>query len=118
MYTRAIGGAPQTFEVPLDNAGSPPTLAIVHRSGLLGPITVTLEGFLSDVRVVTRTVSVSFVPDEIRVLRMELRRSCVMMDCGDGMVRPTFGNRAPWYHPWYRIYVRTNPANYVGALKS
>lgn len=62
--------------------GSPATLALVHRSGPLGPVTVTAQGYSRGTpSPVTRTAHIDFRPGEIFVLRLDLVASCLGITC-------------------------------------
>jgi len=91
------GGATRMSEARL-GAGEPPlprSLGMVHEGGPLGEFEVLVRGRLGNDDVVTRTARVSFVPGEIRVLRMFLLRRCLAemcgrdMTCGDSGCRTT-----------------------------
>jgi len=68
-------GAVVADELPL-------RLAVVHRSGPLGPIRVKVEGFLGGAVQIQRRAEVHFVEGEVRELRMDLLRSCKGVACG------------------------------------
>ncbi len=59
----------------------PMRLAVVHRSGPLGPIQVKVDGFLGGLPQIQRRAEVFFVEGEVRVLRMDLLRSCQGVSC-------------------------------------
>ena len=76
-------GRAQAGEVDL-GAGAlepPRTLSLVHETGRLGPFDVRVTGYDGGAAVLERRAVFSFVPDETRVLRMDLLASCVCEVC-------------------------------------
>lgn len=56
----------------------PRSLGIVHEGGPYGPIAIVAFGLDADERVlVNRRAQVFFVPEQVRMLRMELTESCI-----------------------------------------
>ncbi|MBZ0118994.1 MAG: hypothetical protein K8H88_18505 [Sandaracinaceae bacterium] len=55
----------------------PRTVALVHRGGPTGPLLVTVTGTLRGGNRIQRRARFSFVPGEIRVLRVDLLRQCL-----------------------------------------
>lgn len=84
---RSEGGIRSVDELPR-------TLAVVWRGGELGPVRVTVTGFHEAANVVQRRASFWFVRGEVRVLRLDLLRSCVGMSCGGAMTCGPQGCRA------------------------
>lgn len=82
--------------------GSPTTLALVHRGGALGPVTVTATGYNGETALpVTRSAVVDFLPGEIFVLRLDLVRSCLNSPCPEtctprGCESPNVPETEPW----------------------
>ncbi len=72
----------------------PRTLALVHRGGALGPVSVTVTGIAAGSNVVQRRARFDFVPGETRVLRMTLLGACAAtrcvgdVTCGENGCRP------------------------------
>ncbi len=61
----------------------PAVLSMVHRGGPLGPFTIDVTGVgPGGVAVVEREARVSFLPDRVVVLRLQLWRSCQDVSCG------------------------------------
>jgi hypothetical protein len=88
LDTIAIGVVgPEMPEDPVRVApaiiGLPVTLGLVHRGGVLGPITVSVEGELGGSARVRRVVRTSFVASESRVLWVDLLRACDGPICTD-----------------------------------
>ncbi|MBO6935678.1 MAG: hypothetical protein JJ863_11910 [Deltaproteobacteria bacterium] len=82
-------GDAKTAESPISTADLPMRLAVVHRGGPLGPVTVKVEGNgpLPDGRrgvVIQRRAVVEFVEGEVRVLQMDLLRVCQGVVCDSG----------------------------------
>jgi hypothetical protein len=61
----------------------PISLGLVHRGGPLGPLEVEVRGMRGGVLVVSRSAVVSFVPGEVRELRMDLLRVCEGVSCSE-----------------------------------
>lgn len=62
----------------------PAILALVHRDGPLGPLTIQIDGERGNERVVTRTARVHFVPGRVLTLRVLLTQGCVGVRCETG----------------------------------
>jgi len=77
MMSRADLG-PSEFPLPR-------TVILEHEAGPLGPFHIVVSGQRRDVEVLRREARVSFVEDRIRLLRMDLLRSCVGATCGADM---------------------------------
>lgn len=107
-------GDRKNAEAPVVADDLPMRLAVVHRGGPLGPVTVKVEGLgvLPDGRrgaLIQRRAVVDFVEGEVRVLRMDLLRECRGMVCGSdetcaegGECRPRQVGEdelAPWEGP-------------------
>ncbi len=79
-------GDERTVESPILADELPMHLAVVHRGGPLGPVSVKVEGFgpLMDGRrgvIIQRRALVDFVEGEVRVLQMDLLRACRGVVC-------------------------------------
>ena len=75
-------GEIQRARAPLDSdARLPVLLGIAHRGGPLGPVFVTVTGRLDDADVVQRRAIFEFLPEQVRVLRIDLHRACVGVPC-------------------------------------
>jgi len=59
----------------------PVSLGLVHRGGPLGPLRLDVRGTRGGTLVVSRSAVVSFVPGEVRELRMDLLRVCEGVLC-------------------------------------
>ena len=70
-------------EFPADR--SPLSWGLVHRGGPLGPVKVRAKGRPSQgaIAIIDREAVFSFVTNEVRVLRLDLRRSCLGVFCPD-----------------------------------
>jgi alpha-tubulin suppressor-like RCC1 family protein len=89
------------------SSGRPALLPLVHRGGSLGPLTITAQGVVEGAAVMpVRAAEVSFVPGEVRMLRLDLLRSCVSAACspltcvGDGRCVPIGSADAATLLPW------------------
>ena len=72
-----------SLSVPAAVDQFPMSLALVHRGGALGPLSITVTGTGGET-IVQRRARVSFVAGEVRVLQMNLLRSCVAAPpCGE-----------------------------------
>jgi len=67
----------------LEKRPLPRTVAIVHRGGPLGPITVTAEALVGEATLVSRRAELSFVRGRNLKLVLELDQSCVGVKCED-----------------------------------
>jgi len=83
----------------------PAVLALVHRGGPLGPLTVEVIGERGTQEVLTRTARVDFVSGQVLGLKVVLRAGCVGVACGEGETCGELGCRsidvepdelAPW----------------------
>lgn len=61
----------------------PAVLALVHRGGPLGPLTIEVSGERGNERIVGRTARVHFVPGRVMTLRVWLTEACVDARCGE-----------------------------------
>jgi hypothetical protein len=59
----------------------PRSLGLVHETGPLGPLVITVEGRARKQRVITREARVSFVKGQVLVLPLHLPSSCVGVSC-------------------------------------
>lgn len=83
---RVVGpdGEEKSASADLDvELARPAVLALVHRTGPLGPLTIEVTGTgAGDAVVLTRTARVSFVPGRVVVLPMHLWARCLDASCG------------------------------------
>jgi hypothetical protein len=77
----APDGLTTNSSAALDEADLPMRLAVVHRSGPLGPVRIKVEGLLRGETQIQRRAEVYFVEGEVRELRMDLLRSCKGVSC-------------------------------------
>jgi len=99
-------GAPGSRDIPF-SSGRPAQLPLVHRGGSLGPIVITAQGIVDGAAAApVRAAEVSFVPGQVRMLRLDLLQSCVSVSCspqtcvGDGRCAPVGSSEAATLLPW------------------
>ena len=78
-------GRRESTKTAVPDDGSPIYLTLLRDEGPLGPLTITARGYEGDAVIVERTVQVSFVVGETRVVELFLIGSCVTLQsrCGD-----------------------------------
>jgi hypothetical protein len=86
--SEAVDGQTQTAEVRFSDR-SPATLGLVHRSGPLGPLVVTVVGMGRERPVISATARPSFVEGRVMALRLDLLDICLRRFCrGDEICGP------------------------------
>jgi alpha-tubulin suppressor-like RCC1 family protein len=70
----------------------PLSLGLIHIKGPLGPVTVRAVGTKDGQSVVSRAARFDFMPQQIKVLRLDLARICRGVDCGERSCNPDGGN--------------------------
>lgn len=82
---RGPDGVLRSAEGSLNDATDlPATLAIVPKGTVNGEVTVTARGMLRGSEVVARVATFSFVDEQVRVLWLDLLRSCTSVACASG----------------------------------
>lgn len=74
-------GAQPVVVADVETQPLPRSVALLHEGGPLGPIEVEVRGSVRGSVTVSRRARVSFVPEEVKVLRLSLERSCRMLSC-------------------------------------
>lgn len=76
-------GAQPVVVANVETRPLPHSVALLHEGGPLGPIEVEVRGSARGRATVSRRARVSFVSQEVRVLRLSLDRDCRMVSCPD-----------------------------------
>jgi alpha-tubulin suppressor-like RCC1 family protein len=73
----------EPIELPFSADRQPLAVGLVYRGGPLGPVFVTVRGSLTPdgERVIRRVASFAFMPNEVRVIRLDLLAECLNVSC-------------------------------------